>query len=77
MADVNMYEIRLKGHLDQRQEEWLEGFSMTLHPDGETVLTGRIVDQAALFGLLLRIRDLGIPLLSVRGIRPGSCAENS
>jgi hypothetical protein len=60
-----MYEIRLKGHLDERQEEWLQGFSMMLHPNGETILTGRVTDQAALYGLLLRIRDLGIPLLSV------------
>lgn len=64
------YQIRLKGHLDLRQEEWLEGFSMTLHPDGETTLTGEIVDQAALYGLLLRIRDLGIPLLAINRTGP-------
>jgi hypothetical protein len=67
-----MYTIRLKGHLDQRHEEWLEGFSMTSHPNGETILTGQVADQAALYGLLLRIRDLGIPLLSVNGFSPVS-----
>jgi hypothetical protein len=61
------YEIRPREHPDERQEEWLEGFSMMLHPDGEKTLIGRVADQATLYGLLLRIRDLGIPLLSVNG----------
>lgn len=69
MADI--YEIRLKGHLDQRQAEWLGGFSMTLHPGGETILLGKITDQAALYGLLLRIRDLGVPLIAVNEISTG------
>ena len=64
----NVYEIRVKGHLDQRHVEWLEGFSVELQPNGETILTGPVADQSALFGLLLRIRDLGIPLLSVNGV---------
>jgi hypothetical protein len=59
------YQIRLKGHLDPMFEEWFTGFSMTLLPDGQTILNGQVADQAALFGALLRIRDLGIPLLSV------------
>lgn len=67
-----MYEIRLLGHLDQRQEAWLEGLAMTLDPGGTTILRGEIADQAALYGLLLRIRDLGIPLLAVNGISSGS-----
>lgn len=62
------YEIRLKGHLDQRHVDWLEGFSMTLQAGGETILTGSVADQAALFGLLFRIRDLGIPLLALNDI---------
>ncbi len=66
-----LYEIKVKGHLDQRHKEWLDGFSMKLHPNGETVLTGQVADQAALYGLLLRIRDLGIPLLSVNDIKTG------
>ena len=67
---ATMYEIRLKGHLDPRHVGWLEGFSMTLRPNGETILTGIVADQAALFGLLFRIRDLGIPLLAVNGVSP-------
>lgn len=63
-----LYQIRVKGHLDRHHEEWLTGFSMTHLPSGETVLTGQLTDQAALYGLLLRIRDLGIPLLSVNKI---------
>ena len=63
-----LYEIRVKEHLDQRDKGWLDGFSMRLHPNGETILTGRVADQAALYGLLLRVRDLGIPLLSVNEI---------
>jgi len=62
------YQIKVKGHLDRRHEEWLTGFSITHLPSGETVLTGQLTDQAALYGLLLRIRDLGIPLLSVNKI---------
>ena len=60
-----MYQIRLGGPPDPMHEEWFDGFSMTLHPNGETILCGQVADQAALFGALLRIRDLGIPLLSV------------
>ena len=62
---ASVYEIRVKGHLDQRHLEWLEGFSVGLQSNGETIITGLVADQSALFGLLLRIRDLGIPLLSV------------
>ncbi len=59
------YEIRLKGHLDDRWAEWFEGLTITLEENGETFLTGPVVDQAALHGLLKKVRDLGIPLLSV------------
>ena len=64
------YQIRLRGHLDSRNEEWFDGFTMTLRPNGETILIGNVADQAALYGLLIRIRDLGIPLLSVNDIYP-------
>ena len=64
------YQIRLRGHLDPIHEEWFTGFSMTLHPGGETILSGEVADQAALYGALLRIRDLGIPLLSVNETHP-------
>ena len=60
-----MYEIRFWGHLDLRRAEMFEGLEMVREPGGETVLTGPVLDQAALHGILSRIRDLGVPLLSV------------
>jgi hypothetical protein len=66
------YEIRIKGHLDKRWAAWFEGLTITLEEDGDTLLTGLVVDQAALHGLLKRVRDLGMPLVSVRSVKPGS-----
>jgi hypothetical protein len=63
--ETDHYEIRIKGHLDSRRAQCFEGLTMTRLPDGETVLSGPIVDQAALHGVLSKIRDLGLPLLSV------------
>ena len=60
------YEIRVKGHLDESRMRWLEGLEVTLQPNGETILRGPVVDQAALHGLLHRIRDLGLLLLLIR-----------
>jgi hypothetical protein len=65
------YEIRLKGHLDDRWAEWFEGLTITLEEDGDTLLTGPIIDQAALHGLLKKVRDLGLPLVSVSPLEPG------
>jgi hypothetical protein len=59
-------EIRVKEHLDAQWAEWLEGFSMTYTEQNETVLTGSITDQAALFGLIARLRDLGVKILAIR-----------
>ena len=59
------YEIRVKGHLDDRWAVWFEDLTITLEENGDTFLTGPVVDQAALHGLLKKVRDLGIPLLSV------------
>lgn len=59
------YEIRLKGHLDDRWAEWFEGLTITLEEDGDTRLTGPVIDQAALYGLLKKVRDLGLSLVSV------------
>jgi len=59
-----LYEIRIKGHLDNRRAAWFEGLTVTLEENGCTVLTGRF-DQAALHGLLRKVRDLGMPLVSV------------
>src|SRR5213080_4352557 len=64
------YEIRLKGHLDTRWAERFEGLSFTHRSDGTTILAGPVVDQAALYGLLRKVRDLGLPLLSVIHIGP-------
>jgi hypothetical protein len=60
------YEIRLEGHLDDRWAAWFDGLSLTHESDGTTVLHGSVVDQAALHGLLQKVRDLGLPLVSVR-----------
>lgn len=64
------YEIRIKGHLDHRWADWFEGLTITLEDTGETLLTGPVVDQAALHGLLRKVRDLGLPLVSVNRIEP-------
>ncbi len=60
-----IYKIRIKGHLDPQWTDWFEGLTITLEENGESLLTGAIVDQTALHGVLKRIRDLGIPLVSV------------
>ena len=64
------YAIRLKGHLDDRWASWFDGLTLTREDDGTTLLAGPVVDQAALYGLLRRIRDLGLPLLSVLQVEP-------
>ena len=64
------YEIRLKGHLDSRWAAWFDGLSLTNDSDGTTVISGPVLDQAALHGLLQRVRDVGIPLVSVAQIDP-------
>ena len=61
-----IYQIRIAGHLGQRWRNWFEGFVITLEANGETLLTGLVVDQAALHGTLKKVRDLGLPLISVR-----------
>ena len=64
------YEIRLKGYLDARWASWFEGLSFTHASDGTTILTGPVVDQAALYGLLRKVRDLGLPLIAVNQVDP-------
>jgi hypothetical protein len=64
------YEIRIKGHLEQRWAGWFEGLTLTLEDNGATLLAGPVVDQAALHGLLRKVRDLGLPLVSVVQVVP-------
>ena len=70
MCQPRQYEIRLAGHLDQRWAEWFDGLTLTQQGDGTTVLHGPVVDQAALHGLLQKVRDLGLALDSVTQVAP-------
>jgi len=65
-----IYQIRIKGHLGQQWMDWFEGLTITLEDNGETLMTGGLDDQAALHGILKKVRDLGIPLLSVNVVGP-------
>jgi hypothetical protein len=67
---VTIYEIRVKGHLDTAWSEWFDGLEITNQENGEALLSGDIADQAALHGLLIRVRDLGLPLVAVRSVGP-------
>ena len=66
-----VYQIRIKGHLGSQWTDWFEGLTITLEDNGDTLLTGPVVDQAALHGLLKKVRDLGMPLVSVSPVEPG------
>ena len=67
--EPELYEIRLKGHLENRWAAWFEGLTITALDNVSPLLTGPVVDQAALHGLLRKVRDVGIPLLSVTLVR--------
>jgi len=67
---VSVYEIRVKGHLGGRWSEWFDGLEITNLENGEALLSGEIADQAALHGVLAKVRDLGLPLVAVRGVGP-------
>ena len=69
-APHEVYQIVLEGHLDREWSEWFEGLTITRGDSGETILTGPVVDQAALHGVLIKIRDLGLPLLALTRIDP-------
>jgi len=65
-----IYQIRIRGHLDSQWTDWFDGFSITLEENGDTLLSGSVTDQAALYGLLRKVRDLGMPLVSVVQVQP-------
>ena len=69
--ETGLYEIRIHGHLDARWAARFEGLTLTLEDNGDTLLTGPVVDQAALHGLLRKVRDLAMPLVSVTRLSPG------
>jgi hypothetical protein len=69
-SEAERYEIRLTGHLDAHWAAWFDGLTVSHEGDGTTVICGSIVDQAALHGVLQRVRDLGLPLVSVSRIEP-------
>jgi len=82
MTQVNptqptIYQIRIKGHLDDRWSDWFDGLTITQETDGNTLLTGPVVDQSALYGLLKKVHDLGLSLISVKKIERGGREEIS
>jgi hypothetical protein len=69
-SESGWYEIRLRGRLDARWASWFDDLDLASNPDGSTLLYGYLADQAALHGVLMRLRDLGLPLISVTQVRP-------
>jgi hypothetical protein len=72
-----IYQIRIKGQLGHGWTDWFEGLAITLEENGDTLLTGRVVDQAALHGLLKKVRDLGVTLISVNRLDPGQVQKGN
>ena len=86
MSDINggihdaegltIYQIRIRGHLDQQWADWFDGMAITPADGGDTLLTGPAEDQAALLGLIRKIRDLGLPLVSVQPVEPSQADKH-
>ena len=70
-AGPTVYQIRIKGHLGHQWTDWFGGLTVTLEDNGDTLLSGPVLDQAELHGVLRKVRDLGIPLISVSPLKPG------
>ncbi len=75
-SEPGFYELRIKGHLDDQWAAWFEGMTLKLQDNGDTLLTGRVIDQAALHGLLRKVRDLGMPLISLTGTEVSDPAKS-
>jgi hypothetical protein len=71
-----VYQIRIKGHLGSQWTDWFDGLTITLEDNGDTLLTGPVIDQAALHGLLKKVRDLGLPLISVSPLEHGHADQS-
>jgi hypothetical protein len=71
LPQAPIYRIRIKGQLDSQWADWFDGLTIILEDNGDTVLSGPIIDQAALHGLLKKVRDLGMPLISVSSVESG------
>ena len=69
-SQPTIYEIKVEGHLSHQWTDWFGGLTVTLEDNGNTLLTGPVIDQAALYGLLKKVRDLAMPLLSVNRVKP-------
>ncbi len=74
---THFYEIRIEGRLDAQWQDWFDGMSVTLEADGTTLLSGPVPDQPALYGLLRKVRDLGLPLISVNQMTDTLNRQNS
>ncbi len=72
----DIYQIILQGHLSSQWSDWFDGFTITLDQRGQTILVGPVIDQAALHGVLKKVRDLGIPIISVNRLDPGDEARS-
>ncbi|MGZ4692165.1 MAG: hypothetical protein ACXWCM_01120 [Acidimicrobiales bacterium] len=75
LACTPQYEIRVRGHLESRWTAWFDGLNLTTADEGVTVIRGPVVDQAALHGLLQKLRDIGIPLVSVTQLPPDAPSD--
>jgi hypothetical protein len=72
MSETETYEIRVQGHLEERWSAWFDGMELVLADDGSTLIRGQVADQSALHGLIQKVRDLGLPLISVAYTHTGA-----